>query len=508
MLASIQLLPTFEMSTYSDTHNLQKGMDLSAVNIPILPSLPFVELLNDPVIPITQTPWGIAFWCLIVCGLIASKTFRPLVAFYVLITIAFLFLARGTEAWLYSFYYHYFPTGSWFRWPEKFLLLSNLTLSILVGFGLHQCHKFLSRRKWRPIDYVFWCYCFGIFSVTFLLRYSSVGIQVEQPDWHWEAFGKDYSSYRLSDLSMKARHLARHPAGFKTQPPISYDKAEAALDYLRTHSQNERILALHIIDWAFAPDLSAKWGVREQLYAIEDYEPLLSARYRQFGETMGASPLFLRNVPSNLKMMSLFGTRWVLVSQNWLDRRPRKLPDTLLKVFEDQHFRIYEFPRVVPRSYVASDIVNLPEDKILDYLSSESFDPYSEAVIADTFSVKSSAGDLQIEAADIIDYQPERVVIELPEKGREGLLILTDQYDTNWRATIDGKEAEIIPVNHLFRGVAVSADSRRVIFSYRPMSFYWGTLISSLAVLLIIVFHLVVKRRRSNLKESPGSQFV
>jgi hypothetical protein len=496
MLASIQLLPTFEMSTHSATHNLEKGMDMSYVNISFLPSPSLSETLNDTVVPILQTLWDKLFWLLIAVGLFFSKRFRPLVGFYLIVTLVFLTMARGPDTSLYNIYYSYFPTGNWFRWPEKFLLMSNLTISILVGLGLHQCHQFLSARKWPPINYVLWFYCFGIFGIAFLSRYSSAGVQIEPHDWHWKAFGKHYVPYQGSKIVRSAKHLLHNPARFILHDRDPYENAEPVFNFLKQKNQEERVVSLLNIPWDYVPDLPVKWGMREQLYSIEDYEPLMSERYVDFVTMMGRGLFFHIALPTNLKMMSLFSTKWLLVSRNWEKKYFRKKPPKdFVQVYADDEFSVYQFPRFLPRAYVSTKIVSLPEEDILTYLSAESFDPFEEIVVNETIAMESSLEENPIISAEIVDYQPEKVVIDLPQQGSEGVLVLTDNYDPNWRVTVDGIKADIVPVNFLFRGVVISSEDRRVVFTYQPVYFYWGAAISFSGIILIVLFHFMLKRR-------------
>lgn len=498
MLASVQLVPAVEMSINSATHNLNKGMDMSYVSLSLLPSPSILETLNDSVIPIPQTPWDIAFWSFIAIGLLFYKQLRPLVLFYILTSALFLTLARSTETVLYELYYNYIPTGAWFRWPEKFLLMSNLTISILVGIGLNRCHQFLSRHKHWPINYAFWLYCFGLFSVAFLSRYSSNGIEAAPQDWHWQAFGKQYAPYQASNIVDDVNHLLENPAQFRIYSGNPHIDAEPALNFLKQNSKQERIFSLLNIEWDFVPDLPVKWATRERLYSIEDYEPLMAARFKDFARQMGAAMFFHVMLPKDLKMMSLFGTRWLLVSRDWEQRfTGAKLPADLDIVYADPNFKIYQFPQSLPRAYVASGITKIPESNILDYLSSAAFDPLTDVVVNESASVHSSNDNSHITSANIVDYQAEKVVIELAKGGRSGLLVLTDNYDKNWRVTVDGKEAELIPVNYNFRGVEVTPESHRIVFSYRPTYFYLGAAISFSAILMIIAFQLETKRRAS-----------
>jgi hypothetical protein len=498
MLSAVQLLPTLEMSIHSASHNLQSGMDASQLkNASTLVTPSFLDNLTDSVVPISWLPGNIFFWCLVAGGLIFYKKKRSLIVFYVAVSILFLNLACGPDTWFYQLYYRHFPTGNWFRWPEKFLLISNLTVSILVALGLHQCHKFLCQPKNRFTHCAFWFYCFSIFSIAFLSRYSIAAVQIQIQDMRWQAFGRDFSPYQVSSLWRSAKHLLDNPAKFQMYAQEPHLEAEGALNFLRKQNENHRVFSLLVINPETTSDLPVKWGMREKQYSIDDYEPLTSARKIDFAKEMGSTLLFHLTLPKNMNMMALFSTKWLLVSQNWREQHPAgKIPKNLLQVYADEHYQIYEFPQTVPRSYVSSNIVGLPDDQILKFLSQKSFDPYSHVAVDEGFFRQRSAEVEAIQSATIVVYEPENVVIELPRIEREGLLVLTDNYDRNWRATVDGKKAEVVPVNYLFRGVKVSPGDREVNFYYYPVYFYWGAAIGFFAIVLIALFHLLIRRSR------------
>jgi hypothetical protein len=291
--------------------------------------------------------------------------------------------------------------------------------------------------------------------------------------------------------------LLDNPAKFQMYAQEPHLEAEGALNFLRKQNENHRVFSLLVINPETTSDLPVKWGMREKQYSIDDYEPLTSARKIDFAKEMGSTLLFHLTLPKNMNMMALFSTKWLLVSQNWREQHPAgKIPKDLLQVYADEHYQIYEFPQTVPRSYVSSNIVGLPDDQILKFLSQKSFDPYSHVAVDEGFFRQRSAEVEAIQSATIVVYEPENVVIELPRIEREGLLVLTDNYDRNWRATVDGKKAEVVPVNYLFRGVKVSPGDREVNFYYYPVYFYWGAAIGFFAIVLIALFHLLIRRSR------------
>jgi uncharacterized membrane protein YfhO len=80
----------------------------------------------------------------------------------------------------------------------------------------------------------------------------------------------------------------------------------------------------------------------------------------------------------------------------------------------------------------------------------------------------------------IVVDEPQRVEVEV-ELERRGLLLLNDLYYPGWECS----HGEILRTNRTMRGVLLSPGRHRVVFTYRPRSFYWGASISGLAWLVL-----------------------
>ncbi len=98
--------------------------------------------------------------------------------------------------------------------------------------------------------------------------------------------------------------------------------------------------------------------------------------------------------------------------------------------------------------------------------------------------------------ARIAEDDPERVSADV-NTDAAGLLVLTDLAYPGWKASVDGKAAALLTADGLFRAVAVPAGSHRVVFRYRPISFYAGAALS-LAALAALLSGLRARPR------SPG----
>jgi hypothetical protein len=87
-------------------------------------------------------------------------------------------------------------------------------------------------------------------------------------------------------------------------------------------------------------------------------------------------------------------------------------------------------------------------------------------------------------SARIVEDGTTHVTVEaaLPQSG---LLVLRDSYDPSWRADVDGRPAEIVRANGLYRAVALPAGRHVIRFSYRPRDFVFGLIISGITAMLL-----------------------
>jgi hypothetical protein len=88
--------------------------------------------------------------------------------------------------------------------------------------------------------------------------------------------------------------------------------------------------------------------------------------------------------------------------------------------------------------------------------------------------------------ARIAEDLPERVVADI-NSGAAGILVLADLDYPGWKAAVDGRPARILSADGYLRAVALPAGSHRVVFRYRPVSFYAGAAVSLLALGTLVV---------------------
>jgi hypothetical protein len=239
------------------------------------------------------------------------------------------------------------------------------------------------------------------------------------------------------------------------------------------------------------------------------YDPLVTRRHALYfaalqegGVPMDKSPWrrrspfmgFLTTYPASdrLALLDLMGTRAILADGRAAARAPAL--SKLLERFERRSrcavaaplgaipVDVYENPHALPRAFVVHHVSRAADpDAALERMTEPGFDPRREAVVEGGLEL---AGAAETSASvELVSYAEARVVLRV-RSPEPGLLVLTDSFDEEWRATLDGAEVPIHPTDALFRGVPVPAGESEVVFRYVPRTFHLGVALSALGLLL------------------------
>jgi hypothetical protein len=143
----------------------------------------------------------------------------------------------------------------------------------------------------------------------------------------------------------------------------------------------------------------------------------------------------------------------------------------------------------LPRSYVVYAAETIAEDdRVVNRLFEAAFDIRNVAVTAAPISLPTSAAR-PATRGEIQEYGDTRVVIKTRTL-QDGLLVLGDYAYPGWVAYIDGKPANIVRANLIWRGVKLPPGDHTVIFQFEPLSLKMGLWISGLGILLMGVLIL------------------
>ncbi len=248
-----------------------------------------------------------------------------------------------------------------------------------------------------------------------------------------------------------------------------------------------------------------------RLFSPEGYEALYSYRYGMFLNTIQTRGILTNQIqrtdatlsetgqfekmtdnPVRLRLMAILGVKYVLerkdASADQILRPADRFPPELFALaWQNDRWRIWEYKKSVPRTFVAySAAYEKRDQKIIDTLLNSSFDINNALVVEERKAALTGEGSGE---SSIISYQPSNVTIRTQTK-KEGLLFLSDTYYPGWRAYVDGYEQPIYRADFVFRAVPVPAGSHTVRFVYDPLSWKLGLYISGfgLGVLALVLF--------------------
>jgi hypothetical protein len=243
-------------------------------------------------------------------------------------------------------------------------------------------------------------------------------------------------------------------------------------------------------------DLPPCEGMMHRLCCLEGVQPNVSARFRDaFWRLQGQPPskqlteYALTTITPEMGMLNLN----YLVCYRYHPKTP--MPG-LRTVYEDDRVRVDALPDPWPRAWlvhrcqVVSDPASLLES--LDRLE------YKNTVLLEEQPVCRLEAPPKAEPFPAIEScEPSRVVLKV-EAASDALLVLSDLYYPGWRATVDGRPADILRANYLMRAVALPAGRHTVVFVYEPASFKAGiaaSLAGGLAIALMVWLHLRSHRK-------------
>jgi len=131
-------------------------------------------------------------------------------------------------------------------------------------------------------------------------------------------------------------------------------------------------------------------------------------------------------------------------------------------------------------------------------------DPTRTALILPDEPILPRAVPRSTGTARILAFEPDRVHVEV-SSARGTFLVLADQADPGWSATVDGRRTPLLAPFGFLRGLDVPAGVHEVRFDYRP-AWMWQGIPPAAVALLVIVALLLGGRKRCHGSGSSASQ--
>ena len=170
-------------------------------------------------------------------------------------------------------------------------------------------------------------------------------------------------------------------------------------------------------------------------------------------------------------------------------------------VGELDNYRIYLNPQAMPWFYmVAHSEMMSDEEQIVEVLRSGQVDLKNIALVEEDLSLAlTGEGNIARDQIDVLVHDPPAGLIRL-QANSEGprLLVVSENYQSNWSVVVDGQDAQMLRVNYIWKGVVLPAGEHVVEFRYYSHMLAWSRMatFSSIFLLLFICVGEFSRRRR------------
>ncbi|HOD50464.1 MAG TPA: YfhO family protein [Candidatus Hydrogenedentes bacterium] len=235
--------------------------------------------------------------------------------------------------------------------------------------------------------------------------------------------------------------------------------------------------SLHLKDWPLTGNLIS------QTYAPSG---VVLKRHRAFFEASERDPLLLRRTGAGSLVLAKEDIQGVFAPVRPLLRLSHVLPSGA-GIFEDLEAK--------PRAWLAFDW------RPVETFNPEQLDGKLPPLVEGPVPPAVEGSDAA--TATILPESTNACLQIAIESDKAGVLYLADAWYPGWNAVIDGKPAEIFPVDGLFRGLRVPEGTSRIEMVYEPRSLVMGawTSLGAAAVtagfVLYLGFRWLLKRHRA-----------
>jgi hypothetical protein len=245
----------------------------------------------------------------------------------------------------------------------------------------------------------------------------------------------------------------------------------------------------------------------EYLRAIQDvFVPNLLMERERF-DVWGFSILSLKNYykiitlvqsaprPDSTNLLNMMNVKYVLWSEA-LDSPGYEL----LK--KDKKAYLYKNNNYLPRAFLVQQFKVLKDDESFrQTMQSLEFDPAATVLFKQEpagFPLSPKSIKRVKDSVQIDDYTTNTIKLTVTSSCRQ-FLVLSETFYPGWKAFVDGRVVPVYEANFAFRAIEVPPGEHAITFSYNPLSFTIGLLISLVSFLGLGVF-MVLQRKQSFLK--------
>ena len=158
---------------------------------------------------------------------------------------------------------------------------------------------------------------------------------------------------------------------------------------------------------------------------------------------------------------------------------------------------VFENPEANGAAWIPTEIVSVGSNQEeIDSLGEINTKTQATLNTEEFGQIPAGAGQISLKSTN-----PDKITYQA-SMSQGGLAVFSEvHYPKGWTATIDGKEAPIVRVNYLLRGLEIPAGEHEVVFTFAPSSFYatkTPTVIFQYLILLTLIAGVFFTYKESN----------
>ena len=406
---------------------------------------------------------------------------------FLVLAIAGILFSLGKYSIFHGVLYSAVPFVDKSRYAAYALFLVDLALAVLAGFGIDAllAHRDELQAPLRHLGN--WLLAIGAtLGVTLLIRLAIQGDKVFEDI----AFAYVVFSAILLGAAVRAWQLGRMPARaamvsiaglilFEIGAIANRDlpHIESGWNYLYQLSRHD--------------DLATMLRAEPGLFRVERNEddiPYNFGDWYSIDEWRGyagvTTNVFVMSGEANAR--ALLGVKYYLGHEpHDSEREP---------MFRGRSgVNIYRVPEAFPRAWTVHAVDSVPNElEARQHMNVPAAELAAKAfVIGPAPEVASCSGKDSVQASETRGME---FIVET-DLGCKGMLVLGNTYFPGWRAEVDGRAARVYEAYHFLQGIVVDGGHHRVRFWYRPVTFYWGLVLTAIGIVGLIRLSKEGRRR-------------
>lgn len=286
-----------------------------------------------------------------------------------------------------------------------------------------------------------------------------------------------YALFSDHGIGWKNEYIAAEDLDLYVDSPVNYSEV------IENDAELFRIAHTHLTDVNGRPENVA---MLHDYYGICWWLSMTNGGAQTLSDTLNNGPARWRSWGyfNNPIYEAFSGVKYYLCQDDESASELEYLVDTCS--FYDETWNVYQNPYYFGMAYTRdkaqSDLMWENKESMEEYYTAQysrfidGNDPLSVTYVknADTFTI------------DVSDSERDE-------------LVLLVSYEPNWHAYVDGAEVEIRNTDIAFMSIPIDVGAQEVVLRYIPYEFYTGCIVMGIAIAILVIYGIVIKRGRGAL---------